>query len=50
MIERFGGDPEAVLKSRHLSDYWPAPPSRIRRPSDTHVFSTLQIYLAMRDP
>ena len=24
-------DPEAVLKSRHLSDIGPAPPSRIRR-------------------
>jgi hypothetical protein len=49
LIELIGGDPEAVLKSRHLSDYGPAPPSQIRRPSDTHVFSTLEIYLAMRD-
>jgi hypothetical protein len=35
LIERFGGDPEAVLKSRHLPDYGPAPPSRTttsRRP------------------
>ena len=35
LFERIGGDPEAVLKSRHLSDYGPAPPSRtttFRRP------------------
>jgi hypothetical protein len=37
VIERFGGDPEAVLKSRHLSDFGPAPPSRIRRRRDCRL-------------
>ncbi len=46
VIERFGGDPEAVLKSRHLSDYGPATSSRIRLSDrDVHVFSTPKIYL-----
>ncbi len=44
LIERFRGDPEAVLKSWHLSDYGSATSSRIRL-SDVHVFSTPKIYL-----
>ncbi len=37
MIEHFGGDPEAVLKSRHPSDLGPASLSRIRRRRDRRV-------------
>ncbi len=37
MIERFGGDPEAVLKPRPPSDFGPASPSRIRRRRDRRV-------------
>ena len=47
MIELIGGDPEAALKSRHLSDYGPAPPCLVRH-SDAHVFSTSKIYLVAR--
>jgi hypothetical protein len=36
VIERIGGDPEAVLKYRHLSDYGPVTPGWIRHP-DAHL-------------
>ena len=37
MIGSIFEDPEAVLKSRHLSDFGPASPSRIRRRRDRRV-------------